>query len=1211
VSISRPRILLVAVAAVALLLLAGVAYLVWHHPALPAPGSEKYEQYVEAFDVGIAALDADVPQIAQESLTKAIDLVPGEPAAWADRGLLLIRDGRLDEALRDLHEAERLAPENAAIQQLLGIADQRRGQLAAAAEYFQTAIKLEPKNVMALYRLAVVIDQQQGPDSDAEYQRLMDRILAVQPNNLFILQSKLRVALRRGDHAAARKTVEQLKQLSAEWSPQAKKQLTELDRALTDPAAKVELAKALPLMNLMRAEQDFKRDAAAVDADDKLAETALETLVRLPPPRHTPAEPDTGLTFTARPLDDTLTGRWDVLAPIWLNKGEPPAMVVASKEEVRIVGPWHGQEAAPKRKALPSIALGPNGLLPIDWNNDFRTDLLLAGRDGLRFYEQQADSSFKDVTAKTGLSDEVLHGDYFAAWAADIDLDGDLDIILARTTGSPLLLQNNFDGTFQSRPIFEDVNGARAFVWADFDNDGAPDAALLDAGLHLHVYANERSGHFEPWPVKPPSDIFWALTVADINHDGILSLVALRSDWSVVRIADKDKRSAWETSELLKYEQSPGFGSVRLLTADLDNNGVPDLVVVLQGAALASLGKAPDASRIWLGDGAAGRFIRLKDEFPGNISAAVDLDGKGRLDLVGLDREGRPFRFVNSGKKDYRWQVIRPVAKVGPDLGDNRINSYGIGGEMEVRSGSFFVKQPIATPEVHFGLGTRSHVDVLRIQWPNGTSQFEFPKQIDSTLEAEQRLKGSCPFLFTWNGERFVFVADFMWITPLGMFINAQDTGGLGPTTEWVTIRGDQLVPRDGYYEVRVNANLWETHFFDHLSLVAVDHLTDTEMFVNERFSPAAAGPEMQITSPPRPIARARDQDGKDVTDLVAAIDGRYLDHFQRGTYQGLAKDHWVEIELPEEADHSPLTAQPSPLVGHPGADAPGSVGHSPLTTHHPPTYLLATGWIHPTDSSINFALAQGTHDRPRGLTLEIPDGKGGWKVVRDDIGFPAGKNKTMVIRLDGIDGPGVPRRFRLRTNMEIYWDALRIAEGRADSPITKTQLLAETADLQYRGILEMTESNRSSPELPNYDHIVAHGQHWRDLIGYHTRYGDVRELLAGIDDRYVIACGGDEIVLRFKVPAGPRPGWKRDFVWVSDGWVKDGDLNTRFGKTVLPLPSHDAKSYDTPPGRLEDDPVYKKHSQDWQNYHTRYVTPEFYERGLRGYRGDDTNPKR
>ncbi len=517
-------------------------------------------------------------------------------------------------------------------------------------------------------------------------------------------------------------------------------------QALADPAAKVDLGKALPLMNLMRAELDFRRDAAAVDADDKLAETALETFVRLPPPRHTPAEPDTGLTFAVRPLDDTLTGRWDALAPIWLNKGEPPAIVVANDKEVRVVGPLRSRENAKKAHPLPSIAITTNGLLPLDWNNDFRTDLLLAGHGGLRFYEQQADGAFTDVTAKTKLPDDVLRGDYAAAWAADVDLDGDLDIVVARRTGSPLLLQNNFDGTFSSRPIFDEVDGARAFVWADIDNDGAPDAAFLDSKGKLHVYSNERSGHFEPWPVKPPDDVFVALAVGDVNHDGVLSIIALRQDGTIVRIADRDKRSAWDVSELAKWEKFPPDtqpGTIRLIVADLDNNGVPDLVV-----------SGPDASRIWLGDVEAGRFVPLKAELPGNVVAAVDLEGKGRLDLVGLDRDGRPMRLANSGKKDYRWQVIRPVAKVGGDLGDNRINSYGIGGEMEVRSGSFFVKQPIATPEVHFGLGTRSHVDVLRIQWPNGVPQFEFPTKIDSTFEAEQRLKGSCPFLFAWNGER-------------------------------------------------------------------------------------------------------------------------------------------------------------------------------------------------------------------------------------------------------------------------------------------------------------------------------------------------------------------------------------------------------------------------------------------------------------------------
>jgi hypothetical protein len=404
------------------------------------------------------------------------------------------------------------------------------------------------------------------------------------------------------------------------------------------------------------------------------------------------------------------------------------------------------------------------------------------------------------------------------------------------------------------------------------------------------------------------------------------------------------------------------------------------------------------------------------------------------------------------------------------------------------------------------------------------------------------------------------------------MYITAQDTGNFLQTTDWVKIGGDQLVPRDGIYEVRVNANLWETHYFDHLALIVVDHPTDTEMFVDERFHLESPEPTFRLTEPPRRVSRCWDHLGHDATEAVSAVDGVYLDRCGRGIYQGITSDHWVEIDLGEDA----------PREG--------------------PLWLLARGWVHPTDSSINYAVEQGKHDRPRGLALEVPDGQGGWKVARDKLGFPAGKNKTMLIRLDGLDGPSVPRRFRLRTNMEIFWDALQYARGPDDSRAVKSQLLAQSADLRYRGILEMTQSNPSSPELPKYDRVVARGQYWRDLIGCHTRHGDVRELLERVDDRYAILCGGDEVALRFKAPPEPSRGWKRDFVWVSDGWVKDGDLNTRFGKTVLPLPAHDLKSYDVAPGRLEDDPVYQRHPRDWQVYHTRYVTPHAYERGLRGF---------
>jgi hypothetical protein len=111
-----------------------------------------------------------------------------------------------------------------------------------------------------------------------------------------------------------------------------------------------------------------------------------------------------------------------------------------------------------------------------------------------------------------------------------------------------------------------------------------------------------------------------------------------------------------------------------------------------------------------------------------------------------------------------------------------------------------------------------------------------------------------------------------------------------------------------------------------------------------------------------------------------------------------------------------------------------------------------------------------------------------------------------------------------------------------------------------------------------------------------------VRELLEKIDDRMVITSAGDELRLKFAALPAPPAGWTRDYVMVGDGWIKDGDLNSTFSKTVLPLPYHGLKDYNTSPGRLEDDPAYKRHPQDWQTFHTRYVTPEFFLKALRGF---------
>jgi hypothetical protein len=247
----------------------------------------------------------------------------------------------------------------------------------------------------------------------------------------------------------------------------------------------------------------------------------------------------------------------------------------------------------------------------------------------------------------------------------------------------------------------------------------------------------------------------------------------------------------------------------------------------------------------------------------------------------------------------------------------------------------------------------------------------------------------------------------------------------------------------------------------------------------------------------------------------------------------------------------------------------------------------------------VNIALGQNSDPRPEPLRLEVLDQNSHWVTARENLGFLAGKLKTAVIPIGGLFRPGAPRKLRLRTNMELYWDQLSWATE-LPSAETRTQVLPLTrADLRYRGFSHMGQANSSSPEIPDYDHLEGTAQKWRDLEGYYTRFGDVRELLAAADDRYVIQNAGDELRLAFTVPEAPAAGWKRDFVMIGDGWVKDGDYNTVFSKTVLPLPYHGMKDDPGMPRSLEADPAFCRHPDDWRLFHTRYVTADAFVRGL------------
>jgi tetratricopeptide (TPR) repeat protein len=1130
---------------------------------LPQKSSKEYAEAVSAFYIGLGALQVGDDVHAESKLSELTTLVPGEPAGWANWGVLALRQRKLDAAAQRFEQARSLAPENDRIYQLRGLLESSRGDSANAIADWRKAVEINPRNYRAAFQLAEEVERQADANSDAEYQRLIQKILAAQPDNLAAQLELARVAARSGDATMLKSMLVQISSRSSNWPVEVKAQLSAVQLAAAGPNPRTAATRTTFLRNTLMRVPEFRESLAVLKAPPGEEAEPFTHFLRLETPDFTPAPPDTALAFSLKPVPNADAASWTWIGAVALGSAGSPVIALANGREVRL--------STGAKFPFPGGASGtapfPEGILQIDFNYDFKTDLVLAGAGGIRLMRQDAPDKFTDVTASAKLPKAVTSAPYTGAWAVDIEADGDLDIVLGKKDGAPQVLRNNGDDSFTVIQPFPGISGVRAFAWADFDSDGNADAAIVDDAGRLHIFHNERQAQFREVALPANLPTVKAIGVADTDNDGVLDLLAVESNGTIASVSFNEK-SGWSVAPLVQVPNPTGnlSGEVRLEVADLDNNGALDMIL---SSVASPTGLPAAAPFIWLGD-ATSKFALLDRTLgPSTIFDIADLSANGRLDLLGFDANGKPVQAVSHGAKNYHWQIVRPHAKQA--VGDQRINPFGVGGEIEIRSGLLVQKQPINGPQLHFGLGNQTSAEVVRVVWPNGTVRAEFGVQADQEVVTEQRLKASCPFLFAWNGARMEFVKDAVpWGSAIGLRINTIGTAKIATTGEWYKIRRDQLVPHDGYYDLRITAELWEVYYYDRLALMTVDHPAGTEIYVDERFVIPPAKLGFTTVATPHKIAHATDDNGNDVTDIVSTLDGRALDSFGRGQYQGITRDHYVEIDL--------------------GDDAPKSG----------PLYLIAQGSIHDTESSLNVAITQGNRWHAQGMSVEIPDGRGGWVTAQSNLGFPAGRKKTVLFNLTDIFRPGTPRRVRLRTNLEIYWDCIEWAQGEPGAQVKTQTLDPETADLHYRGYSVIDRPDAGAPEVPDYYQILGTKQRWRDLIGYYTRYGDVRELLTRVDDRYVIVNSGDEMSLRFAEQPPPATGWLRDFIVVGDGWIKDGDFNSTFSKTVLPLPYHAKQEYVTRPGRLEDEFVYRQHPEDWQNYHTRYVTPEVFQNSLR-----------
>ena len=442
---------------------------------------------------------------------------------------------------------------------------------------------------------------------------------------------------------------------------------------------------------------------------------------------------------------------------------------------------------------------------------------------------------------------------------------------------------------------------------------------------------------------------------------------------------------------------------------------------------------------------------------------------------------------------------------------------------------------------------------MVRITWPNGLIQNETRQAANRayTYQEAQRLSGSCPMIWTWNGSAIQFITDVLGVAPLGA---SDGEGTYFPVDhdEYVSIPGTALAAENGRYDIRITEELSEVSYLDQVQLLAVDHPAATEIFTNEKFK-APPYPEFKLFGVQHRVypQSARDDQGRDVLPRLVARDQQYPDGFPRSEL-GVATPHTLELDF--------------------GNAAPDGRA-----------VLLLNGWVDWPDGSTFRAAAQEVKGGLVMPYLQMQDASGLWKTVNEDMGMPAGKPKTIVVELQF---PSASRKVRIVTNLCVYWDEIFLSEGSSLAQVRQQEVSLLSADLHFRGFSQTrVHPERKQPDTFFYD-SVSSNSFWNPTAGLYTRYGDIRELLRSVDDRLAILGSGDEIRLQYPALSPPPAGWTRDFLLKVDGWAKDRDPNTAFSTSVEPLPFHAMSRYPYPAG--EHFPDDAEHQRYRREYNTR-----------------------
>jgi tetratricopeptide (TPR) repeat protein len=743
--------------------------------------------------------------------------------------------------------------------------------------------------------------------------------------------------------------------------------------------------------------------------------------------------------------------------------------------------------------------------------------------------------AWENVKSRSGLSIaltpwtdvEALKGGtsaHIGVAVLDVDNDRDLDLVLASDGTAPVAILNDRLGQFHASEMIglPSAIAASGLLVTDFDADGRADMVAPTGGRVLawrntteRTTAEATKLTFETWPIN--SGRWRSAQAVDLDLDGRFDLLGTpaqaRGKDVILPTWARNEGKRFATRSLSIRLSDSAAAAEGLSAFDLVGDPLPDLLVIRDGEAPA-LAENKGNGQHWLSLKLGGHW-RVKPELMRTNSHAIGT-------RVVVEGAGLHVNYDHTTTDSGLGQSITPVV---------------------------------------LGLGRKEKTDLVHFRWPDGVIQCELNITANQQLAFSEnnRKTGSCPVLFTWNGQRFVCIGDFLGGGGLGYLV-APGVYGQPDRDEAIAIAGDQLETLGGVFRISITEPMDEIAYIDHVRLDVVDRPPGISSNPDERFAPEGPRPTGELMAWRTKVepVRAEDLRGRDLTETLRHWDRRTAHDFaKRPGWIGYAEEHGIVLDFGDRLSHFRAEDR---LI------------------------LCLAGWVEYPYSQTNYAAATaGVRLEPPAIERRRADGS--WEVIEPHAGYPAGLPRLMSIDLSGkLAGPECV--LRIKTNMECYYDQAFIAvrDRSAESSLRVTALPVARAVLGYRGYTREVSPDGRQPLLYDYEYVDP--APLARFSGRLTRYGDVAGLLQNDDDRLCLIGPGDEARIEFDAGALPPlpKGWTRSYVLRSYGYCKDADPFTAASDTVGPLPWRSMPEFPFSPGvKRTSDPAYDAYLREYQ----------------------------